>query len=455
MTERFHKAAQDGFLDVLKEATRRDCNSKDEDGMTPTLWGAFEGNLDALRLLVGRGGEPDKCDNYGNTALHLAAAKGHLNCVTFLVNFGVNIYDLDIDNHTAKDLAAINGKEDILKFLDSAAAVQEGNNPKQVKALQEKAKKDAEKRIKNFQKITKKAEKIANKEDEKLSKERRRMSLFPEESVKSGPNLSERRPSLGAALLGTVGRRDSKVIGQQVGTLSYSAMVGGGGTVNSRKLKSGVFKKLASKPTSSGEFTVRDKENGKRTALTGLRRDSEIIFMNQEVSDRMESLESEENEPNTGYISEPSSIFNRPGWGSMAFRKSITAFNHLNINDEDRKEDSIGSAGSLANRNDQNNRIEEEEWDGSDISDDEDDLGQGVGPEFASVQMFLAATGLTAWIPTFLKERIDLDSLMLLSESDLASELRMPLGPRKKLMKAISERQEAIDDPDVISDSRL
>ena len=38
-------------------------------------------------------------------------------------------------------------------------------------------------------------------------------------------------------------------------------------------------------------------------------------------------------------------------------------------------------------------RIEEEEWDGSDISDDEDDLGQGVGPEFASVQMFLAATG--------------------------------------------------------------
>ena len=38
-------------------------------------------------------------------------------------------------------------------------------------------------------------------------------------------------------------------------------------------------------------------------------------------------------------------------------------------------------------------RIEEEVWDGSDISDDEDDLGQGVGPEFASVQMFLAATG--------------------------------------------------------------
>ena len=30
-------------------------NTRDEDGMTPTLWAAFEGNLEALRLLVGRG----------------------------------------------------------------------------------------------------------------------------------------------------------------------------------------------------------------------------------------------------------------------------------------------------------------------------------------------------------------------------------------------------------------
>ena len=29
--------------------------NRDEDGMTPTLWAAFEGNLEALRLLVGRG----------------------------------------------------------------------------------------------------------------------------------------------------------------------------------------------------------------------------------------------------------------------------------------------------------------------------------------------------------------------------------------------------------------
>jgi len=37
MADRYHRAAQDGYLDVLKEATKRDCNSRDDDGMTPTL----------------------------------------------------------------------------------------------------------------------------------------------------------------------------------------------------------------------------------------------------------------------------------------------------------------------------------------------------------------------------------------------------------------------------------
>lgn len=49
------RAAKDGLVDVLKEANKKDCNTRDEAGMTPTLWAAFEGNLDVLRLLCGRG----------------------------------------------------------------------------------------------------------------------------------------------------------------------------------------------------------------------------------------------------------------------------------------------------------------------------------------------------------------------------------------------------------------
>ena len=112
-------------------------------------------HFQALRLLVGRGGDPDRCDNYGNTALHLASARGNMqvlkslikmqcrNCtyiyhlteqvyhghhifslqvVTFLINFGVNIYALDIDMHTAQELAAINNADNVLRYLDAVVA---------------------------------------------------------------------------------------------------------------------------------------------------------------------------------------------------------------------------------------------------------------------------------------------------------------------------------------------
>lgn len=45
----------------------------------------------------------------------------------FLIKFGVNIYALDIDRHNAKDLAAINNRDEILRYLDAAAANFETN----------------------------------------------------------------------------------------------------------------------------------------------------------------------------------------------------------------------------------------------------------------------------------------------------------------------------------------
>lgn len=53
--EKFHQAARDGYLDLLRSATKRELNSTDEDGMTATLWAAYSGNLDALRQIIGRG----------------------------------------------------------------------------------------------------------------------------------------------------------------------------------------------------------------------------------------------------------------------------------------------------------------------------------------------------------------------------------------------------------------
>ena len=48
----YHQAARDGFLELLKETTKRDTNFKDEDGMTPTLWAAFEGNVEVFVIFI-------------------------------------------------------------------------------------------------------------------------------------------------------------------------------------------------------------------------------------------------------------------------------------------------------------------------------------------------------------------------------------------------------------------
>lgn len=79
-------------------------------------------NLFFYYLKYDNSGDPDKGDHFGNTALHLAAAKGHIQCVDFLVKFGSNIHELDVDRHTAKDLAAINNQDGVLRYLDSALA---------------------------------------------------------------------------------------------------------------------------------------------------------------------------------------------------------------------------------------------------------------------------------------------------------------------------------------------
>lgn len=138
----FYSAVKDGLLDELKEATKSDANSRDEEGMTPLLWTAYEGRLDALKLLIGRGGNPSARNNSGDTALHLSAKQGHIECVNLLVSLGENIYSLNLDNHTAKDLAALANHDKVLAFLDNQMHGFETFNRKKAEALQSEAKKD-------------------------------------------------------------------------------------------------------------------------------------------------------------------------------------------------------------------------------------------------------------------------------------------------------------------------
>ncbi|XP_014472615.1 PREDICTED: Usher syndrome type-1G protein homolog [Dinoponera quadriceps] len=486
-SERFHKAARDGALDVLKEATRKDCNARDEGGMTPTLWAAFEGHIDTLRLLVARGGDPDKTDYFGNTCLHLAAARGHEFCVKFLVKFGCNIWSLDIDRHSARELAAINGCERILQFLDLAQADQELNNRKKSRLLREKAEKDAEKRLKEYMKKQKVAELRAEKEQKKLIKDRAKSDL---------DTMNE----MNGQRLGVLTFR-----GRMKPSPTFSDIVG---TTTKRNGSTVCRKALAKKAVN--DFKVVEVEvNGKKSirSLTGVRRDSEVMYvgtydtqpqhmgrrgkisdvwgtlsksqstpdlLGERIYDEEEEDREEENlnvAKDTAFLQEPASIFNRPGFGSVAFRRTITStLDNLPVTQTDvqlqnghvpvngsangsingnkfspnghNEEISIGSAGSLARR--------QSLWDEDLLSE-----GEETDEEWTPLQRFLAANNLTSIQPVLESEQIDLEALMLLTETDIAA-LKLPLGPRRKLTNAIANRKKALSAPEsVIKDSRL
>ncbi len=101
-------------------------------------------------------GDQNKSDIWGNTPLHHASANGHMQIVSFLVNFGANLFALDNDFHTPMDVAASRDHMDCVRFLDTAAAKQTGQNAKRVARLKEQATKDAERRVKQCERVKKK-----------------------------------------------------------------------------------------------------------------------------------------------------------------------------------------------------------------------------------------------------------------------------------------------------------
>ncbi|ALC42338.1 Sans [Drosophila busckii] len=498
-TDRFHKAAKDGLLDVLNDATRKDANAKDDDSMTPVMWAAFEGHLDALRLLCGRGGDPDKCDQFGNTALHLAAAKGHLQCVDFLIKFGVNIYALDIDRHNAKDLAAINNRDEILRYLDTAAANFEANEKKKCKVLKEYAEKDCEKRIKEYMK---------RQQQQRQDYVDAKPSGLTSAAASSKTNMLSTLKQKIWSSQGNLNKSSREPAAQQFSDLvgsGGSSSGSGGSTIASRM---GTVQKRTPQhssacphaPPNAGGFKVRELEpDGKRTmtSLTGVQRDSEVLYVGTfssteesvgkrgKIADVFElnaelergyssSLARSFSQPDILgdeqlsedlLVQRPVGLFDRPTMlGSIAFRRSVTAaLSQLQLHTAEVDSSSSTMRNGKVNKRGTNASKPRLYLNLSDDSDDSECVADDVYSEeeedeqqftASALQRFLTVWALEEYLPVFQKQQIDLETLMLLTEADLKS-LALPLGPFRKLTFAIQERRNALSNPGPLIDSRL
>ncbi|XP_068610733.1 pre-mRNA splicing regulator USH1G-like [Brachionichthys hirsutus] len=474
MNDRYHRAARDGYLAALKEATRKELNAPDEDGMTPTLWAAYRGNLEALRLVVGRGGDPDKCDIWGNAPLHLAAANGHHSCLSFLVAFGANVWCLDNDYHTPLDAAATKGHADCVRYLDAIAAKQITLNPKAISKLKGRAFRAAERRIKECAKLQRKHREHT---ERRFAKESGTLDNFDSISFSSYSSGSTWSPKF-----------NTNVPYSQA-TLHSTA-----------KGKTKIRKKLEKKKQVDGSFKIY--EDGRRSvrSLSGLQLGNDVMFLKRgtyadpteqsrlNIRDVFPRDHDDDADAVSRAMSDPGlheaayseisadsgrdSLFTRPGLGTMVFRRNYTAGGMFDIETRDERsvagsepvgrapnvrlrgrlpprspsldEDSIGSALSLRERNNQ-----ELPWEEIDVGPDQD-----TEPENSPLESFLASQSLSEFMQMFRREKIDLQALLLCSDQDLTS-IHIPLGPRKKLLDACKRRLDTLNEPEAIDDTEL
>lgn len=163
------------------------------------------------------------------------------------------------------------------------------------------------------------------------------------------------------------------------------------------------------------------------------------------------------------------SLFNRPGLGTMVFRRNymfgvgareegsvagsepagrapnVRLRGRLPRRSPSLDEDSIGSALSLQDRNRQ-----DLPWEEDDVELDEDMMQPASSP----LETFLASQSLSEFMSIFRREKIDLAALLLCSDQDLSS-IHVPLGPRKKLLDACKRRLDTLEEPEAIEDTEL
>ncbi|XP_032231272.2 Usher syndrome type-1G protein homolog [Nematostella vectensis] len=480
MVDLYFKAARDGNLNILKNATKRDTNRRDEDYMTPVHYAASCGNVEALRLLVGKGGDPDKTNCDGSTAVHLAAGCGQLNCLSFLTNFGANIWALDNEGHTPLEEAAIHGRMDCVRHLDGLVAIQMLRNKKETERLKRRAKSEAIRRMRKQSKMQQEREKAYEKRVQRETKNGKNSAEMNElkaskvysvsdwdvQSSRSGYMNGSNRPRNFSDLAGVSASEDTLDDIDTRSTLSHAL---------------------------SDTFTGKSKFLGRiRTKMSTLGRKSN----RQENGNVILMRNSSKSEPNVSkigrgqksngfgqYNETPVMLSHRPlATNSVTDPQSEPdsddSFDETNsVGHITKKYDDKGnvtteiqyikrakSNGSITSRNSRNSQASFSQQSqgtyndfGSLHSAGFDDYSSDVlaeSTEMKGVVTFLASLNLEQFTASILKESIDLSALLLCDDKDLQS-VGLPLGPRRKIMEAIKRRNLVLKNPGQMKDSRI
>jgi len=356
-------------------------------------------------------GDPDKCDIWGNTPLHHAACNGHIHCVSFLINFGANIFALDNDLRTPLEVAASRDRNECVQILDKAATEQNMLNPKKVSKLKAQAQRNVEKQIKECEKRQEKHQHEMNRH-----------------------YMKEKVDTVNASR-GTHSR------------VKLSSLFASNTTPFSKNLKD-TFK-LKAKKTADSTRSQETQSNGQEH---GPGRTTVMHLFDEKEEDEPLNNHGDKNfSDNDSQLS----IFKRPGLGKIVFGRNLTADVNLGTVSSEKEGISFKMSSELFQyENAENGRKDDTEY-GADIPwHEEEVIWDDEEAENTPLEVFLASQMLDEFLPVFMREKIDLDALMLCSDEDLQS-IQMELGPRKKVLNAVTKRKQALRNPGKTVDTCL
>lgn len=457
MSDLYHKAARDGVLELLKTATKRDANRRDEDGMTPVHYASSCGNVEALRLLVSKGGDPDRPNQDGSTALHLAASCGQLNCLSFLTNFGANIWALDNEGRTALEEGALRGRMECVRHLDGLIAIHMMHNQKNVERQRKHAKKAMMKRNRKQEKN------IQSREieyEKKVVQETRQRSKSEINGVRGSWATN------GTTLL------DQNYTGNPFSELTSGGFDESSNTPEKESIKSNSSKKFRS-------IRAMGALRSKFSSLRGSNSDPKILGqrslndsgMFEDMSIRspsfLDRLESTAVESQVGSLSSDSNDPFEAEESDLAYGHVVKNYDnkgnittHVHYELKDSAKSSNGSVASRTTHSSQRSNLSSSLHDihslkSIELEDTYSQSDMGVDNiDTKSLVTFMASLNLELFTPFLVNESIDLNTLTLCSDTDL-KDIGFPLGPRRKLLDAVKKRTMAINHPGPMSDSKI
>ncbi|KAK4433347.1 hypothetical protein Salat_1097000 [Sesamum alatum] len=103
-------------IDIARDKGQKDVVKILERGEA-VLHSARRGELEVLESLLEKGATTDFCDQYGLTALHVAAIKGNKDVAMMLVEFGADVERPDAEGHTALHMAVEGGSIETVEVL--------------------------------------------------------------------------------------------------------------------------------------------------------------------------------------------------------------------------------------------------------------------------------------------------------------------------------------------------